>query len=426
MTDTINLENLVDATNGGVKVVSENNDRGSINWRAGLLDPCEMAGVNGSVESLIEAGNAMANLAATADGRIMAVFADSAGWHELGTVTDGAMNGEDVLTLSGMDKNSIRFVLVPNHAPNLDGVWTPTGSYSVQRTDTGGFVTGPKAVGENFQIMEPWECVDILDAAINEGAKFETAGMLGEGERFWFLAKLEGVVDVAKLEQLGTYLLIQSANDGSCPTKAFCVDKRVECQNTLRRATLSGGVCHRIKHTKNSKLRVRLMKEAIAEMLGQTAHMAEMYSRLATTQLEPLPYFQGVLDDCLDVTIAGQTLTQANISDKSALKAILDLSDIKERDKAEKSYLRATRKRGKLLDEILSRYYTDRNNEAPNLGGTAYAAMNSVTEAIEHGQQFCRYNGEESDKVLNRFDSNLDGKADQYALENAIELTSAS
>ena len=84
-----------------------------------------------------------------------------------------------------------------------------------------------------------------------DGAHYETAGALGNGERVWGLADLNLAVTVGRDQQRG-YLLFCTGHDGSLSHQYRLCMTRVVCQNTLS-AALSERTRAKltIRHTKN-------------------------------------------------------------------------------------------------------------------------------------------------------------------------------
>jgi hypothetical protein len=75
---------------------------------------------------------------------------------------------------------------------------------------------------------------------------------------------------------------------------------------------------------------------------------------------------------------------------------------------------------------MLNRYESERcgmNGQR----GTAWAALNAVTEAADHGTLGGRFQGSENAKASRRFESILSGSSDevkQVAYQNALALAS--
>lgn len=92
-------------------------------------------------------------------------------------------------------------------------------------------------VGKDFKVVQPREVIEFFrDLVGDAGMKLSTAGTLFEGTRFWALAetgKFEVLNKIAPDEIRG-HLLLVTAIDGTLATSASFVSTRVVCQNTLK------------------------------------------------------------------------------------------------------------------------------------------------------------------------------------------------
>jgi len=87
---------------------------------------------------------------------------------------------------------------------------------------------------------------------------------------------------------------------------------------------------------------------------------------------------------------------------------------------------REINKREAILEEILSRYESDKNGVG-GMRGTGWAAFNAVTETADHGKLGGRQIGKDEQKASRRFESVLNGAADevkQIAYEQVMALVS--
>jgi hypothetical protein len=67
--------------------------------------------------------------------------------------------------------------------------------------------------------------------------------------------------------------------------------------------------------------------------------------------------------------------------------------------------------------------YESKNNGIQDMRGTGWAALNAVTEAADHGKLGGRYTGNDDEKASRRFESVVDGRADevkQVAFEQVL------
>ena len=85
-----------------------------------------------------------------------------------------------------------------------------------------------------MQHDEGFKSIDALMKTA-DGAHYETAGVLGNGERVWALADLGLAAKVGDDVQKG-YLLFSTGHDGSLAHSYRLCMTRVVCQNTLSAA----------------------------------------------------------------------------------------------------------------------------------------------------------------------------------------------
>ena len=82
-------------------------------------------------------------------------------------------------------------------------------------------------------------------------ARYETAGVLGNGECIWMLAKLSGCIKVHNNDIVNKYLLLTNSHDGSSQVSVKITPIRVICNNTLT-AALQGAGEIQINHTQDA------------------------------------------------------------------------------------------------------------------------------------------------------------------------------
>jgi hypothetical protein len=105
------------------------------------------------------------------------------------------------------------------------------------------------------------------------------------------------------------------------------------------------------------------------------------------------------------------------------LAAVLQATEA-ERDLARKSFKAKIERCGEILEDMLNRYESERcgmNGQR----GTAWAALNAVTESADHGKLAGRFTGDGETRMSRRFESILTGQADeakQVAYQRALAL----
>lgn len=167
---------------------------------------------------------------------------------------------EAALKLSGLDfevaksELPVKFdysVPGPNGTTAKATVRVP-GSYATYRTDTGAPLG---IVGTNYNILQNTDAFDFLnDLAIAGDAKFETAGIYGDGAKSFITMSTECINLLG--DDFKPYILFMNSHDGSCAVKAMFTPTRVFCSNTLPMAVRNGECKINIRHSNSMKNRL--------------------------------------------------------------------------------------------------------------------------------------------------------------------------
>jgi phage/plasmid-like protein (TIGR03299 family) len=265
-------------------------------------------------------------------------------WHELGTPVENAMTAVQALELSRQNFKVEKF--------QLEFQGKPVPAWGIFRTDSMGLLG---TCGEGYLPIQNDAQFDAIDALLqgSDGAHYDTAGVLGKGERVWALARIPQADINIGSDKHEAYLLASTSHDGSEAFTLKLVNIRVVCQNTLSMALSSNGALARIRHTKNALGRMEAAKEYF-KMIEKNAHtLAEKLQVLAGRNMTKQSYMQ-VMDRLFPV----RRDQQGNI-------------------------VNATR-RENILNEIVRLYESNDRNAVPEVKGTAYNLLNAVTEYTDH------------------------------------------
>src|SRR5262249_24375734 len=115
-------------------------------------------------------------------------------------------------------------------------------------------------------------------------------------------------------------------------------------------------------------------------------------------------YANDVLDAVLDISAANAAMGADVLAASIAVTQAA-------RDLAAKSIEKKIERRGEILEDILTRYESERNG-VNGMRGTAWAAFNAVTERADHGR-FGRQDSDELTRLSRRFESTIAGDADE-------------
>lgn len=271
-----------------------------------------------------------------------------AAWHELGQRTPDAQTWDQAMTLAGLDWKVVKrqlFGSIAEDSTNLQ----PVPAYGIFRDSDGAYLG---TVGDQYTTIQNRYAFDFVDSLLEaeNGAHYESAGALGNGERIWCLARVPHTITVAGDDKSEVYLLFTTSHDGSMAATAKLSTVRVVCQNTLNQALSANGSMVRVKHTRDAERRLDHCKKLMAGVAHDTKTLEEKLNLLASRRMT-----------------------------KESMHTILDRLFPKPTD--EKA--NPTR-RENLLADVLTCYESNDRNTFPQIRGTAYNLLNAVTEYTDH------------------------------------------
>lgn len=294
-------------------------------------------------------------------------------WHGLGQIVNGAMTAKEAIELARLDYDVVK---VPNYAfYNGEFLDTPA-SFSTLRTDTGQ-ILGDR-IGKNYTIVQNLEAFEFFDTITETGsAIYETAGVLGVGEKIFVTAKMPDTIRIAGTDDLTeVYVLLTSSHDGSGSIIAAVTPIRVVCQNTLNMAL--GNTINRVSIRHSSMVKQRL---------------ADAHNVLGISKA-----FVAEANECFNF------LSKKYVSDDSVKELIRNLFNEQERD--------STRIKN-IEDAVLECYFAGVGQE--KIVGTAWGAINGITFYLDHVKNY-RNDSTKFDNVLGGASANIATKATDLLL----------
>lgn len=203
-------------------------------------------------------------------------------WHKKGVILNNPPTSEEAIVLAGMNwavtKERTFYALE-------DGTMLTEipGLFAIVRQDTKKVIG---KVGRHFEPLQNVKAFAFFDHFIKEGlAQYETAGVLGEGETVWILAKFNGSVVINGDDELRTYLLLANGHDGQTNVLIQPTDIRVVCQNTLN-SSLSTGQVVKVRHTPGMTINMQNIQEQVVRLHRNRDVMHQAFHDLATTQVD--------------------------------------------------------------------------------------------------------------------------------------------
>jgi phage/plasmid-like protein (TIGR03299 family) len=211
-------------------------------------------------------------------------------WHNQGIELDLPKTAREAIEMAGLNYTVLK-------KPRKVKPEMKEYTYATVRIDTDEVLGFVDAGYEPIQNIDAFKFFDTL-VAENE-AIYETAGVLGRGERIWILAKLPGYVNVHGNDIVNKYLLLTNSHDGSSHVRVKLTPIRVVCNNTLTSALQGAGEVQ-ISHTPDAVWDL----EQADTMLGWSNSLYEqldvMFNDMATkkiTEVQLREYVQTLVPD---------------------------------------------------------------------------------------------------------------------------------
>lgn len=285
---------------------------------------------------LIDFSNARANVA----------FVGETPWHGLGQKLNPSTPFDVWLKEAGLDwtanKARINF-------EDEDGTVHRGESEIIYRSDTKKQLG---VVSDRYKIVQPREVIEFYsDLVGTQGWDIEVAGSLDEGKRIWALAKTDASINVlGTQDSLETYLLLATAFDGTMATVGKFSSVRVVCQNTLTMSLHDGLAKVSVPHSRVFDANV--VKRDLGIYVDATMELEANANRLA----------------------------KQNISDKDAMRFIIDVLAGKDTIASEMST-----RQSNIVRSVYDLYKgKGMGSNFQSANGTAWGLVNSVTEYVDH------------------------------------------
>lgn len=248
-------------------------------------------------------------------------------WHQLGSVTDGALTAEDALRVAQLDwtvYKSEQPVQVPVLTHEGVSLVSVDEKYITYRDHPKLGVTGLGVVGRKYEVVQNSEAFEFLNLVADEsGAVFETAGSLNDGKQVFVSMKMpEGVTLAGGQDAVDLYLMAYNSHDG---TKAFTVSVtpiRPVCANTVRLALRTAKSTFAMKHTRNVQGRIQQAREALGVTFSYADAFAEAVDELASAAFTDAEFDQFIKS--LVVSKTSKTERQER-NEESTMEAMREL-----------------------------------------------------------------------------------------------------
>jgi phage/plasmid-like protein (TIGR03299 family) len=142
-------------------------------------------------------------------------------------------------------------------------------------------------VRDRYEPLQNREAFAFFDEIVDcKAAFFETAGVLGEGERVWVMAKMPDAIQVVRGDECQKYLLLSNTHTGQGAVIVKFTAIRLVCQNTLMLAIKTSQPAFRVRHSKLMAERLQQVSQLIALATAIYSETAELFQTLARVRLK--------------------------------------------------------------------------------------------------------------------------------------------
>lgn len=283
---------------------------------------------------------------ASTNGQPSICYAGVTPWHGLGQKLDQPATAAEAIHTAGLSFEVDTCDLVTSC-----GIPVPNRRATVRRDTMEVLGT----VGPAYRTMQNHECFGFLDGLVADGdLRYEVAGALGKGERIWLLARMPGEFRINRTDDVSyPFLMLSNTHDGSASLRVFPTAVRTVCANTYQLAHRRGrGQGVSIRHRGDLKSRLDEAREVLglAHRRFQTYHeQANVLARRQLTSTEVENFFTDLLPK---PTGDGPR-----------------------------------RRKHRTHDRLVELFETGLGQDLPDVRGTAWAAVNAVSEFTDHHQR---------------------------------------
>jgi len=213
-------------------------------------------------------------------------------WHGLGKIVQDYPTSREAIEFAGLNYTVEKRRLFTYDSENQNGdpetdliipEITVPNYYATVRTDNDN-VLG--VVGKDYQIVQNADAFSFFDAIVGgDGIQYETAGVLGKGERIFITAKLPDYIKVGNDDLIEQYLFLTTSHDGYGSITAAFTPIRVVCQNTLNAAMRSHSNAVKIRHTANAKERLEQAHKVMGISNKLSLELEGIFNRWARVRI---------------------------------------------------------------------------------------------------------------------------------------------
>jgi phage/plasmid-like protein (TIGR03299 family) len=243
-------------------------------------------------------------------------------------------------------------------------------------------------VSDQYKVVQPLDAFTFFDDVTMDpnGPKYVTAGSLKGGKKMWMLAKMPQFIEITDTDKYEDYLLLANSFDGSTGLQMLWTPVRVVCNNTLTMAMNRAKGIYKCKHYTGSIETLRA--QDFLGIMRQNALDLKQFSmdllNVAVDADAAKGFFVDLFPDSIVAQLPGQKA-------KGPVMKLMDL-------------------------------WESSRNDLQEQQGTAYYALNMVTDYIDHGTSF-RSADTRMESLLMGQKSELKERAVELAKENWLKVS---
>lgn len=299
------------------------------------------------------------------NGKASMFYAGDLPWHRLGTRVETEITASKALEAANLnwkvEKRDL-YIKGKNEVDGIPVIGKKAGdNMAVVRTSDEKILG---VVGSKYQPIQNEEAFSFLDGLVGEGlAMFHTAGSLFGGKRIFITCKLPDSVQVGP-DKVEKYLALATSHDGSQSMHVKWTPIRVVCWNTMsaafriykNRVTCTDVVT--IKHTKGFKNKISEARRILNLTDIYYKRVEETFNKLIQTDMSEyeMKQFSEVLYEPTMENEDGEKITSSYTENKRI--------------------------------ELNNLFHIGIGNDNPDVKNTRWAALNAVTEQIDHCRNY--------------------------------------
>lgn len=220
-------------------------------------------------------------------------------WHGLGQIVEQYPTSAEAMKHAGLDyivekrklftydnENNVANENLEIKIPEIPACRTGRevhNYFATVRTDNSN-VLG--VVGKEYEVVQNKDAFSFFDAIIGgEGIMYETAGVLGKGERIFITAKLPDYIKVGNDDLIEQYLFLTTSHDGGGSITAAFTPVRIVCNNTLNAALRNHSNAVKIRHISNVKDRLEQAHRLMGITNNLSAELKSIFNRWAKIRI---------------------------------------------------------------------------------------------------------------------------------------------